>query len=262
MNYQKVSCITMNSSENLVSFGKGLNVTVFGATGGIGKALTHNLSENKNTERVFAISRSPNKQNNHKVTSLQADIENENDIKRVADYLRSNVGELHMVLVATGVLHVRDKIKPEKSWRAIDANSLETIFRINAFGPALIAKHFLPLLARKRKSIFAALSARVGSIEDNHLGGWYAYRGSKAALNMLIRTLSIELNRLNPHAICVGLHPGTVNTSLSKPYQGSVPKKDLFSAQHSAGYLLNVVNNLQKEHSGRIFAWDGKPIPF
>ena len=139
---------------------------------------------------------------------------------------------------------------------------MEVVFRINAIGPALIAKHFLPLLAHNRKSVFAALSARVGSIEDNRLGGWYAYRASKAALNMMIRTLSVELARLNPSALCVGLHPGTVDTSLSKPYQGSVSDGGLFSVEQSASHLLKVLNGLQPEHSGRVFAWDGKPIPF
>ena len=193
---------------------------------------------------------------------MQVDIGNEHDIVRVAKAVKSIVSELHIVLVATGILHVGDDIKPEKSWRALDRISMEAVFRVNAIGPALVAKHFLPLLAQNRKSVFAALSARVGSIEDNRLGGWYAYRSSKAALNMLIRTLSIELARLNPSALCVGLHPGTVNTSLSKPYQGSVSKEHLFSVERSASHLLHVLNSLQPEQSGQIFAWDGKPISF
>ena len=252
----------MSSLSDLKAFGMDLNVVVFGATGGIGKALTHNLSKNPSIKSIFAMSRSPNEHTSPKITSLHVDIDNENDITRVARAVMSTVSELHIVLVATGILHVGDDIKPEKSWRALDRVSMEAVFRVNAIGPALIAKHFLPLLAQNRKSVFAALSARVGSIEDNHLGGWYAYRSSKAALNMLIRTLSIELSRINPSALCVGLHPGTVDTSLSKPYQGSVSEGGLFSVERSASHLLNVLNDLQPEHSGRIFAWDGKPIPF
>ena len=252
----------MSSMIDLESFGRNLNVVVFGATGGIGKALTLSFSTNPITKSIYAISRSKNEYPCPKITSLQVDIGNEHDIVRVAKAVKSIVSELHIVLVATGILHVGDDIKPEKSWRALDRISMEAVFRVNAIGPALVAKHFLPLLAQNRKSVFAALSARVGSIEDNRLGGWYAYRSSKAALNMLIRTLSIELARLNPSALCVGLHPGTVNTSLSKPYQGSVSKEHLFSVERSASHLLHVLNSLQPEQSGQIFAWDGKPISF
>ena len=252
----------MSSLSDLESFGSDLNVAVFGATGGIGKALTRSLSRSPNIKSIYAISRSTKSYTSPKIKSLQVDTDNENDIERVAKTVMSTASELHIVLVATGILHVGDEIKPEKSWRALDRASMEAVFRVNAIGPALVAKHFLPLLAQDRKSVFAALSARVGSIEDNRLGGWYAYRSSKAALNMLIKTLSIELNRLNPSALCVGLHPGTVNTSLSKPYQGSVSKGQLFSVEQSANHLLNVLNSLQPEHSGRVFAWDGKPVPF
>jgi NAD(P)-dependent dehydrogenase (short-subunit alcohol dehydrogenase family) len=252
----------MSAPDGLETFGGGLNIVVFGATGGIGNALTQDLSRNPNTQSIYAISRSPDKDNSPKVTTLQVDIDNENDIMGAAKAVKSTVGELHLVVVATGILHAGDKIKPEKSWRALDRDTMEVVFRVNAIGPALIAKHFLPLLAQNRKSVFAALSARVGSIEDNRLGGWYAYRASKAALNMMIRTLSVELARLNPSALCVGLHPGTVDTSLSKPYQGSVSGGGLFSVEQSARHLLNVLNGLQPEHSGRVFAWDGKPISF
>jgi len=138
---------------------------------------------------------------------------------------------------------------------------MERSYRINAIGPALVAKHFLPLLTRERKAMFAALSARVGSIEDNQLGGWHAYRASKAALNMLLKTLSIELARQNPTAICVGLHPGTVDTRLSEPFQRGVPEGKLFSPQKSARHLLNVFDTLSPEQSGQIFAWDGQRIP-
>ena len=133
-------------------------------------------------------------------------------------------------------------------------------YQINAIGPALVAKHFLPLLATDRKAVFAALSARVGSIGNNRLGGWYAYRASKAALNMILKTLSIELARRNPSAICVGLHPGTVDTRLSGPFQRGVPGDKLFSPHRSAPCLLKVINALSPGQSGRVLAWDGKPI--
>ncbi len=126
----------------------------------------------------------------------------------------------------------------------------------------MVAKHFLPLLPRQGKSVFAALSARVGSIGDNRLGGWYGYRASKAGLNMIIRTLSIELTRSKPEAICVGLHPGTVDTALSRPFQSSLPPGCLFSPERSAGELLKVVDKLTCEDTGRIFAWDVNSIPY
>jgi NAD(P)-dependent dehydrogenase (short-subunit alcohol dehydrogenase family) len=138
---------------------------------------------------------------------------------------------------------------------------MERSYRINAIGPALVARHFLPLLAADRKSAFAALSARVGSIGDNGLGGWHAYRASKAALNMLLKTLAIELARRNPGALCVGLHPGTVDTGLSRPFQRGVPEGKLFTPRQSARLLLNVLDGLSTEHTGQVFAWDGQRIP-
>ena len=138
---------------------------------------------------------------------------------------------------------------------------MQRSFAVNAIGPALAAKHFLPLLAEDRKSVFAALSARVGSISDNSLGGWHAYRASKAALNMILRNLAIELARRHDKAICVGLHPGTVDTGLSSPFQGSVPPGRLFSPAEAAGHLLKVVDGLSPADSGGHFAWDGRRIP-
>lgn len=172
------------------------------------------------------------------------------------------MGGVHLVIVATGILHDGETVQPEKTWRALNATSLEKAFRINTVGPALVAKHFLPLLARRRKSAFAVLSARVGSISDNRLGGWYAYRSSKAALNMLVRTLDIELKRSNPDALCVALHPGTVDSRLSRPFQANVPEGKLFSPDVAARHLLSVLDGLAPEQSGKLFAWNGGEVPF
>ena len=165
------------------------------------------------------------------------------------------------MLVATGVLH-SPTLRPEKTWRSLDAAALAEAFAVNATGPALIAKHTLGLLRRDAKSAFACLSARVGSIEDNGLGGWHAYRASKAALNMLIRSCAIELRQRNPAALCVALHPGTVDTRLSQPFQGGVPSSKLFTPAMSARSLLGVLDRLTPADSGRLFAWDGQAIPF
>ncbi len=163
------------------------------------------------------------------------------------------------MIVASGYLH-QDGNGPEKDWRHLSAEELARNFAINATGPALVAKHFLPLLTEEGRSGFAALSARVGSISDNGLGGWYSYRASKAALNMIIRTLSVELARKKPEAFCVGLHPGTVDTGLSEPFQRNVPEGKLFTPDFAASKLLDTLGKLGPEDSGRCFAWDGQEI--
>ena len=168
---------------------------------------------------------------------------------------------LRLVLVATGSLQGEGIAPPERSLRSLDAASLLQSYRINAVGPALVAKHMLPLLPRSGRSVFAALSARVGSIGDNRLGGWHAYRAAKAALNMILRNLAIELARTHPEAICLGLHPGTVDTGLSRPFQRDVSKDRLFTPEFAAARLLSVIEASGPEHSGRILAWDGQPVP-
>ncbi|NCQ64500.1 MAG: SDR family oxidoreductase, partial [Alphaproteobacteria bacterium] len=128
--------------------------------------------------------------------------------------------------------------------------------------PALIAKHFLPLLPRDRRSVFAALSARVGSISDNGIGGWHSYRASKAALNMLVRNYAIELGRTHKHAVCVALHPGTVDTALSQPFQSNLPEGQLTAPAEAAGNLLRVIDGLTPEDSGHLFDWAGERVEF
>lgn len=222
---------------------------VVGATGGIGVALAKQL-ESRNT-RVHRIGRGIGGDG-------YLDLTDERTIAAAAQRL-SQSAPLDLVIVASGYLH-RNGEGPEKGWRHLSAEELTRNFTINAVGPALVAKHFLPLLTNKGKAGFAALSARVGSISDNRLGGWYSYRASKAALNMLIRTLSVELARKKPHAFCVGLHPGTVDTSLSEPFRRGVPEGGLFSAEYSAGQMLGVLDKVGPKNSGRCFAFDGQEI--
>ena len=234
---------------------------MIGASGGIGGAFADLLSECQSVDTVIRLSRNRIRASDRTAPWLPVDLEDERSIARAAASIERDVGSLDLVIVASGILHDGDRLRPEKSWSAIEADAMERSYRINAIGPALVAKHFLPLLTRERKAMFAALSARVGSIEDNQLGGWHAYRASKAALNMLLKTLSIELARKKPSAICVGLHPGTVDTRLSGPFQRGVPEGKLFSPQKSARHLLNVFDTLSPEQSGQIFAWDGQRIP-
>ncbi|MDH5622584.1 MAG: SDR family NAD(P)-dependent oxidoreductase, partial [Gammaproteobacteria bacterium] len=162
----------------------------------------------------------------------------------------------------TGVLHRDDAVQPEKTMQALSASAMSEVFAVNAIGPALLAKHFLPVMRRKGKTVFAVLSARVGSIADNRLGGWVTYRASKAALNMVIKTLSIEQTRRRPESIMVALHPGTVDTALSKPFSSGVAEHALFTPEYSAACLLKVIDGLDVSDSGAFLAWDGTRIEY
>ena len=244
------------------SFGARFNAVVVGATGGLGRAFTEALLEDPDLGKLLACSRSDPGLDHPRAAWQRVDLEDEATLGIAAEVAESTLGPLHLVIVATGLLHDGNGLQPEKTWRTIAAEALERAYRVNAVGPALLAKHFLPRLDRGRKSAFAVVTARVGSISDNQLGGWYAYRASKAAANMLIRTLSIELARRNPGALCVALHPGTVDTGLSKPFQGGVPQGKLFSPAKSAGHLLDVLDDLGPDDTGQLYAWDGQRIPF
>lgn len=232
---------------------------VIGASGGIGAALTRQLADIPSIERVLAFSRSPAKSDHPRVQTGHIDLDDEDTIAAAAQTAHK-AGGAQIVIVTAGLLH-DGAIQPEKSWRALDADQLARSFAVNTIGPALVAKHFLPLFPRQRRSIFAALSARVGSIGDNRIGGWYGYRASKAALNMIIRNLAIELARKHKDAICVGLHPGTVDTGLSRPFQGATPPEKLFTPDFAASRLLAVLDGLTPADSGGVFAWDGQRVP-
>jgi len=245
----------------LSNFQQQLNVAVIGASGDIGRALVNHLIAESHVDRIYAFSRSEVVFDSTKVQTAQIDLQDEKTIVDAAA-VASSTTRLDITIVATGILHDGKDFQPEKSLRALDANAFARAFAINATGPALIAKHFLPHIRRDRKTVFAALSARVGSIADNHLGGWYAYRASKAALNMLLRTTAIEIARRHKEAVIIGLHPGTVDTDLSKPFQTNVPQGKLFSPSFSSGKLLQVINERTAGDSGKIFAWDGQEIPY
>jgi NAD(P)-dependent dehydrogenase (short-subunit alcohol dehydrogenase family) len=226
-----------------------LRAAVIGASGGIGAALCDGL-EQRGFD-VVHLSRSGE-------GGVRIDLTDDASIAEAAEEIR-RAEPLTRVIIAAGLLHDEDLV-PERSLKDLDGDRLARIFAVNAIGPILVAKHFVPLLARDGASLFAALSARVGSISDNHIGGWYGYRASKAALNMFIRTLAIEIARTRPQAVCAGLHPGTVDTALSKPFQRGVPPERLFTPAQSAASLLDVMDRLTPAESGRCFAWDGQEI--
>lgn len=229
---------------------------VIGSSGGIGRALAASLAARG--AEVHALSRAGT-EDDPRLEASHIDVEDEATIVRAALAVATH-GPLDLIIVATGMLHDR-QTAPEKSYRHLSRSTLDRYFAINATGPALVAKHFLPLLRPQARSVFAALSARVGSIGDNRLGGWYGYRASKAALNMLVRTLSIELARARPDTICVALHPGTVETPLSRPFAGRVAAGSLFTPTASADRLLSVLADLRPTDTGGHFAWDGSRIP-
>jgi NAD(P)-dependent dehydrogenase (short-subunit alcohol dehydrogenase family) len=246
---------------SLGSFPDRLRAVVVGAGGGIGNAVVELLAESPRVAQVYGLTRTRPVLAGPRVASVPFDLGDEASIAAAAARCGAD-GPLHLVFVATGVLHDPAGLQPEKSWRALTAPSLAQSFAVNAIGPALVAKHFLPQLATGEKAVFAALSARVGSIEDNRLGGWYSYRATKAALHMLIRTFAIELARRNPTALCVALHPGTVDTALSAPFQSGVPEGRLFKPRQAAEHLLRVIDGLDASASGNAFAWDGRRLPF
>ncbi len=242
----------------LASFAPGARAAVFGASGGVGAALTAMLVEDTQIARVYAGARRPALSGHW--TPFAFDLTDESSIAASAAQIAAD-GPLDLAIVATGILH-DETMAPEKSWKEFSPEAFARAFAVNATGPALIAKHVLPLLASDRKSAFATLSARVGSIADNRLGGWTAYRASKAALHQIVRTCAIELARKNTRAICVALHPGTVDTPLSAPFQRGVAAEKLFTPAASAERLLRVIDQLTPAESGAAFAWDGAPIPF
>ncbi len=237
-----------------------MQAVIIGATGGIGRALTDALAQRSDVTRVHALSRSGAALSHPKVEPGRVDVLDEESLASAASRV-SEAGAPELVIIASGILSDGSDLQPEKSYRHQSRAAFERVFAINTIGPALAAKHFLPIMPRQGRAVFAALSARVGSISDNRLGGWHAYRASKAALNMLIRNYAIERARRNPDFISVSLHPGTVDTGLSAPFQGNVPAAQLFTPQRSAAHLLDVIDTLTPENSGKAFDWAGKEIP-
>ncbi len=234
-------------------------VAIFGANGGIGAALTNALLQREDVAVIYAASRQLPKPR-ARLLPLSFDLLDEASIEATATAMGEG-GPIDLVIVATGALVLPDGSVPEKALRALDPAAMAQAYALNTIGPAMIAKHMLPLLPRDRRAVFAALSARVGSIGDNRLGGWHSYRASKAALNMVLRNCAIELARSHPQVIVAALHPGTVDTALSAPFQRGVIPDRLFSPAQSAGYLLDVIERLITADSGSFFAWDGSAIP-
>ena len=234
-------------------------VAVIGSSGAIGNAVAEILLDDDEIETIYKFSRNDPKENSDRVKNLFLDIEDEESIKNCIKNLPENI-KFDLIFVATGILHNNNDIFPEKSIKDINQSKLEKVLLVNTIGPTLVGKYFIPHLRKDSKSIFAFLSARVGSISDNKLGGWYSYRASKTALNQIIKNFSIEVRRSNPNAIFIGLQPGTVKSFLSKPFEKNVRPENLFTPEYSATKMLEVIDNLSLEDTGKVYAWDGEEI--
>lgn len=228
---------------------------VIGAAGGLGRALVEALVA-RGRGPVHALSRS-----GALVPGAEAGRADVTDEASLAAAAAAIGGPVELVLVATGLLQ-GGAARPERRVAELTPEGLAESFAVNAIGPAMAAKHFTPLFPRTRRAVFAVLSARVGSIGDNRLGGWWGYRSSKAALNMGVRCLAVELARTHPLAVCAALHPGTVDTALSRPFQRGVPPDRLLIPATAADRLIDVIAGLTPADTGGFFAHDGSHIPF
>ena len=244
---------------------------VQGASRGLGLAFVKRLVEQGEYSTVIATCRSPESASElqklvgshaSRLLLLKLDVTDTASAQATASRIAADGLTLDLLINCAGVLHSPEGLQPEKRLQDVSIEHLEQYFRINAIGPLIVAKFLTPLMARRSRAVIANLSARVGSIGDNRLGGWYGYRASKSAQNMFTKTLSIELTRTNPEIICVGLHPGTVATELSAPFSKRVNPEKLFSPEGAASKLLNVIETLTPRDTGKVFAYDRTVVPW
>ena len=234
------------------------SIAVFGTSGAIGRALAKRLAAENPDSRVHGFSRSLKADGPANLTHHQIDYLEEAALENAAN-LAPNDAPWSRVIVATGILHQGD-VQPEKALRAVTAENMRFLFEINTIIPSLIAKYFVPKLDRQAKSEFAVLSARAGSIADNEMGGWYAYRASKAALNMMIKNTAIETARRNKHAVIAAIHPGVVDSALSKPFQKFTPPGKLLDPTDAATRIIGLLDSLSPEQTGKLFECDGEEV--
>lgn len=234
------------------------HIGIIGSSGAIGNAVVKRLINTEPSAIIHTFSSS----SAGAVEGAQHIIIDYADEQSIQDSAKEAAegNKFDLVIVATGILHDEGQgIAPEKSLHDLSSAKFEALFAVNTIFPALAAKHFLPLMRKDGRAVFAALSARVGSVSDNQVGGWYAYRSSKSALNMILKNTAIEIARRHREFIILGMHPGTVDSNLSKPFQGSV-KHEIFTPDQSATYLLDVIEKAVPADSGKCFAWNGEEI--
>ncbi|CAM8972133.1 unnamed protein product [Rhodiola kirilowii] len=249
-----------------------------GASRGIGLEFTRQLLQNKGNGHVISTCRNPQAatgllhlkdQYADRLHILPLDLTHETTIQESAEFVKDRFGSLNLLVNASCILSIPNVMQPETTLNKVEKSSLLLAYEVNAVGPILVIKHMWPLLKAGGGSatdtdlaVAANLSARVGSIGDNRLGGWHSYRASKAALNQLTKTVAVEFARKKDPIICLLLHPGTVDTDLSKPFQKNVPEGKLFTKEFSVQQLLKIINNAKRHDNGKFFAWDGTEIPW
>lgn len=248
----------------LMSFDAPVEALVVGASRGIGAEFVRQLASSPDVKRVWAASRRPDPapSPDGRVHPLELDVCDAQSVERAAAGVGAARATLQLVINCAGVLHDGERMRPERRLADVDPDAMLQAYRVNALGPLLVARHFAAHLPRRERAIFASLSARVGSIGDNRHGGWYAYRASKAAQNMITRNLAIELPRRHRGVVCIALHPGTVDTNLSAPFQRNVPEGQLFTCERAVRQMLGHIDAAGRDDQGRFIAWDGQTIPW
>ena len=231
----------------LHSFPDGFRACVIGASGAIGAAFVEALQNDPRCANVVAL---------HRNSVPALDLSDANSIENAAEHIKSQ-GSFHLIIHAAGILHQQD-FMPEKKLGDLNMAQMQATFMVNTFGPAMVLRYFSPLLDRQR-GVFALLSAKVGSIEDNRLGGWYSYRASKAALNMMIKTAAIEIKRSQPNTVVIAMHPGTVNSALSQPFRGEQIGR---APAQAANEMLEVLDGLGAEDSASFVSYNGERLPW
>lgn len=246
------------------------HVLIVGASQGIGLGFVRHLLQDERIRHICATYRQPatatellTLQSLHpeRLTCLPMDITEESQIVAGLEQIQPITPHLHLVIYCVGLLH-DGSLQPEKGLQQLETEQLLCYFQVNSIGAVLLAKHLLPLLKHDQPSLFAAISAKIGSIGDNRIGGWYGYRASKAALNMFMKTAAIEYSRKSPRTIVALLHPGTTDTRLSHPFQRGVPADKLFSVPRTVSQLMAVIGGLEATESGGFFSWDGSSLPW
>ncbi len=233
------------------------NIAIIGSSGAIGNAFVEHYIKDSSVENIFTFSRNATDHVSEKVTSFEIDLESQDSIEKAAGQVKDHI--IDRIIIASGILHT-ESFGPEKSIKDLNYETFAKVYSINTIGPALIGRYFIPLMNKNEKSVIAFLSARVGSISDNSLGGWYSYRSSKTALNQIVKNFSIELKRTNKNAIALALQPGTVESKFSEPFKKNVSKGKLFTPDYSVELLSQVIEGSSSNESGSLLSYDGKVI--
>ena len=233
------------------------NIAIIGSSGAIGNAFVEHYLKDNSIQNIFTFSRNAADHLSNKVSSYKMDVESQESIQKAAEQIKDHI--IDRIIIASGILH-NESFGPEKSIKDLNYETFAKVYSINTIGPALIGRYFIPLLNKNEKSVIAFLSARVGSISDNKLGGWYSYRSSKTALNQIVKNFSIELKRSNKNAIVLALQPGTVESNFSEPFKKNVSQEKLFSPEYSVELLSKVIESSSEVDSGNLISYDGDTI--